>query len=195
MKKSFLIVAAILLFFLLLWVLVDPFLFFGSGYDVDWMVGRSVKEVVDRYGPPNYSDNNYGIQVGYRVGSFRILEVDVSPGGWTNPDAIVKTAEVHFVDPEEYGSYNHLFLLQGWSENSTLEDLLSYDWAVPSFCVPGSAIVYQGEGVFSNRYLVIPLKQEMDRFAVSQEGTFTNSVDDLWQPWDPALFGIEVSPD
>ena len=176
-------------------------------YDTEWMKGKTLAEVIERYGLPDYGGRE-GVQddLVYEFGFHDFLVIRLRhdgkgyygyPNTIYHPESVVVSVEVerYFFDTEERDPYNVSGLFLSWAEGKSLDELLSLE-PVPVYCVPGEMIVYK----LKYDYEVISLKLE------EKNGVYAYWVDDgvrcgniylddrypNLQPWDPDLFPIEL---
>ncbi len=206
MKKLVFIVTIFLVVLIIFGILF--FLPFAS-YDEDWMVGKTLAEVCERYGPPDRKDWYIEAFIGYSEGRSSLLQINLTLPDkdsirpeevMYNPEAIVSSTKRFGIDPEEWGDYNPMPLFLNWAKEKSLDELLATKTervfeitAEPVYCIPEKTVVY----TTSNEYYygVLSLEQEENGTYFVAEVSMERDVASGWQPWDSALFGVEVSSD
>ena len=150
---------------------------FGK-YDLEWMEGKTIVEVVDRYGP---LDKGYAYTFVYLYGGTVLVLDTRSPG---DGHYYVKSAYYDSFDPNDWRSVKD-FTLSIWAKGKTLKAVRK-KVGVPRYYEDDNAVLYDldGDHLFAKLVLDGSVESE-DSVVISWEYTGyvrRNEIPDNWGP-------------
>ena len=183
------------------------------GFDEEWVEGKTLGEVLERYGPPDLVANE-GFYIGYNrtVGfgrsfkddDYRIITslfqesyVYYFAEDSADPDSVIgRRAEnlSSYVVTDEWRRYPKEDLIANWAKGKPLEDVISL-LGTPDLCVPQAAVIYSNSAGRRFRFvqLFVEKNAEGTYFVSDAELPLLGDPDPGWTKWEPASFGISSS--
>lgn len=161
-----------------------PVQFYGifNSHDEEWMVGKTVSEVFERYGLFDHRDY-LGFSGAYRLSNVYHVYLAVHvKGSCYDPNAVVTSVEVvnEFENYKE--EYKDVLYFENWCRGKTLGEIVAKAGA-PQYCISdSSAVLYKTIGI--HWYVLIYLDGSYDSpQAVAISFEHPVKYEDSWQPW------------